>query len=112
MVCWTTSKRTGRDVHVRDDDDVGRLRTCPAIVNADGFVGTLVVVADADRLKAVAQLFLHGGITGVERLLVAPHLEHHEVPGPADLLEQLDADETVLLGAGVAILLEERDGLP
>ena len=79
--------------------------------SADGLVGALVVVADANRLQRVAQLFLRRRVAGVEGFLIAPDFEEREVAGPSDLLEQLDADEAVLLRAGVAILLEERDGL-
>ena len=75
-------------------------------------VRPLVVAADANRLERVEQLLLDAGVARVERLLIAPRLEDDEVPGTSDLLEELDADEAVLLAAGLAVLDEARPSLP
>ena len=54
----------------------GRLQAAPAtIVERDRLVRALVVVADANRLQRVAQLFLCRRVAGVEGLLIAPDFE-------------------------------------
>src|SRR5262245_24083861 len=94
-------------VDVRDDiDDLTSGRVTWLRSNRQRLVGTLIVAAHANPLERVLHPLLYGGVTRIERLLIAPRLDDGVVSRPADLLEELGADEALLRAARIAVLLQ------
>src|SRR5439155_1533368 len=98
---------TANRVDVRDDMEGLAASHGSRCSDGESFVGALVVVAQANRLESVPKLLrVRGHSVGVERLLILPQFNDREMTRPTNLLEQVEANVTVLPAARVAIRLE------
>ena len=105
------SLRRRNDVDVRDDMNRLAARGWTRRADRERFIGTLIIDARADWLERAQELLrVRGHCMCVERFLVRPRLEEHEIRGPADLLEQIQADMALILAARVAVLLQRSHG--